>query len=234
MTTNSAVSSARPRWSMTVDALTGLRARAEQLAGDADRTGGYVSAHVSGEPDAPTLVPNIDGQRLLRQLSGVRGALALARVETDARLAVIGRRVTLEGPDGSRTSYALAIPGDGDLAYGRVSVDSPVGRAIYGSPSGPRWRGQEHRIELRGVSYRLRTVGFPAGWLASVDTVEGPTLGYDRSPYLAVSRAVEPVGGGLVDAMSIVAALRQPTLIPPRASFDSPRSTPLPGLGCHR
>jgi hypothetical protein len=73
------------------------------------------------------------------------------------------------------------------------------------SAPGPHWRGQEHRIELRGASYRLRLVRFAAGWLASVDTVEGPTLGYDRSPYLAVSRAVEPIGGGLVDAMSIVA-----------------------------
>ena len=70
---------------MTSDALTGLRAKAEQLAGDADRTGGYVTVHMSGEPDAPTLIPNIDSQRLLRQLNGVRGALALARVETDAR-----------------------------------------------------------------------------------------------------------------------------------------------------
>jgi hypothetical protein len=55
-------------------------------------------------------------------------------------------------------------------------------------------------------------VGFPAGWLASVDTAEGPTLGCDASPYLAVSRAVEPIGGELVGAMSIVCALR---LIPP-------------------
>jgi hypothetical protein len=140
MTTNAAASSARPRWSMTSDALAGLRAKAEQLAGDADRTGGYVTAHMSGEPDAPTLVPNIDAQRLRRQLDGVRGALALARVETDARLAVIGRRVTLEAPDGRRTSYALVIPGDGDLANGRVSVDSPVGRAIYGCGGGDQIR----------------------------------------------------------------------------------------------
>lgn len=136
MTTNSGASSARPRWSMTSDALSGLRARAEQLAGDANRAGGYVSAHMSGEPDAPTLASNIDGQGLLRKLNSVRGALALARVETDAQLAVIGRRVTLEAPDGSRISYALVIPGEGDLANGRVSVDSPVGRAIYGCGGG--------------------------------------------------------------------------------------------------
>ena len=81
----------------------------------------------------------------------------------------------------------------------------------HDAPTGPHWRGQEHRIELRGASFRLRLVRFPAGWLASVDTVEGPTLGYDSSPYLAVSRAVEPIGGGLVDAMSIVDAVRATT-----------------------
>ena len=37
-----------------------------------DRSGGYVTAHMTGEPDAPTLVPNIDGQRLLRQFKTVR------------------------------------------------------------------------------------------------------------------------------------------------------------------
>jgi hypothetical protein len=61
---------------------------------------------------------------------------------------------------------------------------------------------------VRGASYRLRLVHFQEGWLASVETIEGPTLGHDSSPYLAVSRAIEPIGGGLVDAMSIVAAVR--------------------------
>ena len=61
---------------------------------------------------------------------------------------------------------------------------------------------------LRGATYRLRMVRFPAGWLASVDTVEGPTLGCNASPFLAVARAIEPIGGGLMEAMSIVPALR--------------------------
>jgi hypothetical protein len=78
-----------------------------------------------------------------------------------------------------------------------------------------RWHAQEYRIELRGATYRLRLVRFPAGWLASVDTVEGPTLGCDTSPYLAVSRAVEPIGGGLIDAITIVSALRPSDQIQP-------------------
>ena len=79
------------------------------------------------------------------------------------------------------------------------------------SVSGPQWRAQEHRIALRGATYRLRLVQFAAGWLASVDTVDGPTLGCDTSPYLAVSLAVEPIGGELIDALSIVAALARDT-----------------------
>jgi hypothetical protein len=147
MTTSAAVNSAR-RWSMTGDALDALRAEAERLAGDVDRSGGYVTAHMTGEPDAPTLVPNIDGQRLLRQFKTIHGALALARVETDARLAVIGRRVALEGSDGSRTSYALVIPGAGSPANGRVSADSPLGRAIFG-----RRAGDEVRVDAPGGTW---------------------------------------------------------------------------------
>ena len=79
----------------------------------------------------------------------------------------------------------------------------------HGAASGPLWRGQEHRIELRGASHRLRLVRFPAGWLASVETLNGPTLGYDSSSYIAVSRALEPIGGEMMDAMSIIGSLRR-------------------------
>jgi hypothetical protein len=78
---------------------------------------------------------------------------------------------------------------------------------------------------VRGASHRLRLVRFPAGWLASVDTVEGPTLGFDSSPYLAVSRAVEPLGGGLDDAMSIVAAPPHPLQTLAGATVDLRRGT---------
>jgi hypothetical protein len=133
---------------MTTDALRALRADAERLAADADRTGGYVTAHMSGEPDAPSLVPNIDGQRLLRQLKRAHDALAMAHVEMNARLAVIGPRATLEGADGTRTTYELVIPGDGDPTNGWVSVDSPVGAAIYG-----RVAGDELRVEAPGGAW---------------------------------------------------------------------------------
>ncbi|MGH9173601.1 MAG: hypothetical protein ACRD1H_04555, partial [Vicinamibacterales bacterium] len=92
---NAANGSAQQRWSMTSDALSALQADAERLAADAGRTGGYVTAHMTGEPDGPSLVPNIDGQRLIRALKNVLSALAVAHVENDAGMAVIGRRVTV-------------------------------------------------------------------------------------------------------------------------------------------
>jgi transcription elongation factor GreA len=121
---------------MTRESLEALRTKAERLASEAARTDGYVSAYMIGERDAPTLVPNLDGHRLIRQLEMVRAVLASASVETDAAVAVIGRVVTLEEADGSRTRYTLVAPGHGDPASGLLSADSPVGRAIYGSRAG--------------------------------------------------------------------------------------------------
>lgn len=59
-------------------------------------------------------------------------------------------------------------------------------------------------IEIRGVSHRIRLVRFASGWLVSVDTEWGPTLGADSSPYLATHRALEPIGIGLVEAMTLI------------------------------
>jgi hypothetical protein len=68
----------------------------------------------------------------------------------------------------------------------------------------PAWRLERRYVEVGGVRRPLRLVEFAAGWLASVDTPDGPTLGADRSPFLAARRALEPLGIGLVDAMAIV------------------------------
>ena len=53
----------------------------------------------------------------------------------------------------------------------------------------------------------LRLVRFDEGWLASVDTPEGPTFGADRSPYLAASRALEPLGIELSGVIELVGSV---------------------------
>lgn len=66
------------------------------------------------------------------------------------------------------------------------------------------WRLEHRTVTVRGQPHRLRLAAFERGWLASVDTVAGPTLGADHSPYLAAGRALEPLGVDLPAAMNLV------------------------------
>ncbi|HEX7197149.1 MAG TPA: hypothetical protein VF364_10005 [Candidatus Limnocylindria bacterium] len=68
----------------------------------------------------------------------------------------------------------------------------------------PAWQIERHSITVRGVRRPLRLVRFARGWLASVDTESGPTIACDRSPYLAAQRALEPLGIGSIEAMTLV------------------------------
>ncbi len=119
------------RWSMTSEMLDALENDSYRLANEADRNGGYITGFFEGEPDAPTLVPNVTGQRLVHQLTSIRRAMSTADVVLDQQVAVIGRRITLEEADGHRTTCTLVIPDEGDPAHGWVSVNSPVGEAVY-------------------------------------------------------------------------------------------------------
>ena len=68
----------------------------------------------------------------------------------------------------------------------------------------PAWQIERRFVTVRGVRRPLRLVRFATGWLASVDTESGPTLGADRSPYLAASQALGPLGLELGEAMALV------------------------------
>lgn len=84
------------------------------------------------------------------------------------------------------------------------------GPFLMDAPSAePAWQIERRFVTVRGVRRPLRLVRFERGWLASVDTESGPTLGADRSPYLAARRALEPLGIGLVEAMTLVGGLRR-------------------------
>lgn len=72
----------------------------------------------------------------------------------------------------------------------------------------PTWQIERRFVTVRGVRRPLRLVRFSTGWLASVDTETGPTLAADRSPYLAARRALEPLGIGMIEAMTLVGPIR--------------------------
>jgi hypothetical protein len=69
------------------------------------------------------------------------------------------------------------------------------------------WHARRVDVLVDGELYRLRLVHFERGWVASADSVEGPTLGVDRSPYLAARQALEPLGIDLVTALSALGRL---------------------------
>jgi Transcription elongation factor, GreA/GreB, C-term len=132
-----AIAAVNPRrtpgtWPMTAQARAQLVTDADRLAGVVIETNGYVSGHLGGEADAPSFVPNIAGQQARRQLETIRAVLESAQVLDDPDLAIIGRAVSLRGPDGTTARYELVIPGDGNAAAGLISADSPVGSAVLG------------------------------------------------------------------------------------------------------
>ena len=79
---------------------------------------------------------------------------------------------------------------------------------VIESVRAPAFQLEARTISVRGTERSLRLVRFERGWLASVDTEAGPTLGADRSPYLAAWRALEPLGVDLTEAMTVVSSPR--------------------------
>lgn len=144
------------QWPMTPAAWTALDAEATRLGAEVLRNDGYVTGRLDGEVDAPTFIPNIVGQQLLRQLNTVRQGLERAVVVDDPTIAVIGRRVTLDEGDGETSTYLLVIPGEGDRRNGSVAIDSPVGSAVLGRRVGD-----------------AVTIEAPAGsWTATISRIE--------------------------------------------------------------
>jgi hypothetical protein len=66
------------------------------------------------------------------------------------------------------------------------------------------WRLEQRVVKVGSVRVPLRLVQFRTGWIASADTSVGPTLGADRSPYLAAARALEPLGVDVAEALVAV------------------------------
>ena len=56
--------------------------------------------------------------------------------QTDTSKIYFGATVTLEDEDGRKTTYQLVGPDETDAQGGRISVDSPIGRALLGRKKG--------------------------------------------------------------------------------------------------
>jgi transcription elongation factor GreA len=126
------------RWiPMTREAFGLLELEADRLAttvGDSQSTAWADS--LSGEPDAPTFVPNGEFYVRVERLEKLRSAIAGAHVvQPDGRI-VVGSRITLSDADGMPETYVLVAPGQADARAGRISSDSPLGAVVLGRRAG--------------------------------------------------------------------------------------------------
>jgi hypothetical protein len=91
-----------------------------------------------------------------------------------------------------------------DLAGGSDTAAAGLADDIGAEPA---WQLERRFVTVEGMRRPLRLVRFATAWVASVDLASGPTLGVDRSPYLAAARALEPLGVDMSTAMSVVGRL---------------------------
>lgn len=56
--------------------------------------------------------------------------------QTDASRIYFGATVALEDEDGNRTTYQIVGPDETDTQGGRISIESPIGRALIGRSRG--------------------------------------------------------------------------------------------------
>jgi transcription elongation factor GreA len=107
-----------------------------------------------GDPaENAELMDAIEERVLLEQrISALKAQLGVARVAEAAHadgVARIGTRVRLRTPDSAIVEYVLVGAAEADVARRRISIASPVGRAIVGERAGAAVEVQTPRRRVR-------------------------------------------------------------------------------------
>lgn len=100
--------------------------------------------------------------RRAQQLAAILEEVQVVSPEApDEEHVFFGAWVTLEDEDGEETAYRIVGPDEADVKAGRLSVESPLARALLGKEEGESVRVERPRgaIEytVTGVSYRPPT-----------------------------------------------------------------------------
>jgi transcription elongation GreA/GreB family factor len=111
----------------------GRRLLEEQLR-DRERALAELEAALQ-DPERPTETVE-SYQRAEQELDRLRSILASAQAiedrPDDPSTVELGDRVTIRLQDGGEESYVIAHPAEAAMADERISVDSPLGRALFG------------------------------------------------------------------------------------------------------
>ena len=75
---------------------------------------------------------------------------------------------------------------------------------MEGPPSNSRRPGQSFRLECSQFWVDVRLREFNGGWLASADTVDGPSLGTGLSAFEALWSALQPFDGVIGELLATV------------------------------
>ncbi len=99
--------------------------------------------------------------RRLRYLARRVDAVKVVQPSPDrAGRAFFGARVALEDEDGGRLEVRLVGPDESDAGAGRISIGSPLGRALLGKEEGDEF---ELRRPKGRVRFTVREVRYPEG-----------------------------------------------------------------------
>jgi transcription elongation factor GreA len=66
----------------------------------------------------------------------IRNAVVIENEPRQEGVAAVGARVVVEFEDGDRTTYSIVGPAEADPLHGRISNESPLGRALIGHRAG--------------------------------------------------------------------------------------------------
>ncbi len=92
--------------------------------------------------------------RRIRYLSRRLDELTVVeRLPEDQTRVRFGAWVTVENAAGERSRYRLVGPDEADASAGRISVDSPLGRALLNRQAGASFTAAEQAWRLVAVSY---------------------------------------------------------------------------------
>ena len=97
----------------------------------------------------------VERARLEERLESLRRELSPAGLEelSEEERAALGRRYTIRLPDGSVETWELTAPGQANPRAGRISVQSPLGRALVGKS-----RGEVAEVRTPGETYTVEII----------------------------------------------------------------------------
>jgi transcription elongation factor GreA len=125
---------------LTPDGMALLRAELDELVNVARPASQrrVQAAFESGEGEGDTEIADArwEQDRIEMRIRRLEDQLRIARVVTDVDLdhdrIAIGHRVDVRRADGTERSYVLVSPAESDPRRGRLSSESPLGRALLG------------------------------------------------------------------------------------------------------